>query len=147
MDIRYRHEWKHEIRYADLLAIRQRPEGEEGFQPSENGEGFAPPEGEFGPPEMTQDASATAETDSAGTSASTETQSESGENTMPEPSNAGSGREGNLFDREQTADNASEQTETADSTTAWILVLGSAACLALGLTIALIYKRRQHIDV
>ena len=24
MDIRYRHEWKHEIRYADLLAIRQR---------------------------------------------------------------------------------------------------------------------------
>ena len=23
-DIRYRHEWKHEIRYADLLAIRQR---------------------------------------------------------------------------------------------------------------------------
>ena len=24
MEIRYRHEWKHEIRYADLLAIRQR---------------------------------------------------------------------------------------------------------------------------
>ena len=24
MDIHYRHEWKHEIRYADLLAIRQR---------------------------------------------------------------------------------------------------------------------------
>jgi len=23
-DVRYRHEWKHEIRYADLLAIRQR---------------------------------------------------------------------------------------------------------------------------
>ena len=39
-----------------------------------------------------------------------------------------------------------EQTETADSTTAWILVLGSAVCLALGLTIALIYKRHQHID-
>ena len=24
LDIRYRHEWKHEISYADLLAIRQR---------------------------------------------------------------------------------------------------------------------------
>ena len=24
MDIHYRHEWKHEISYADLLAIRQR---------------------------------------------------------------------------------------------------------------------------
>ena len=24
MDVQYRHEWKHEIRYVDLLAIRQR---------------------------------------------------------------------------------------------------------------------------
>ncbi len=40
----------------------------------------------------------------------------------------------------------SQQDAAADPAFAWCLVLASAAILALGLTVALIWKRRQHID-
>ena len=96
-----------------------RPDGEEGFQPPEGGEGFGPPEEGAAHPEKIRDTPVTEGSVSDEASASPETQNPSEETVTNHPSGAG---------------------------ITWMLVLGSVLCLALGLVVALNYKRCQHID-
>ena len=124
----------------------ERPEGEAGFQPMVDGEGAEPLQGGFGPPENMRDSSATASTPSDGETVSSETQSVSEENVSHQPSEDSSGRNEGIFTEETVQGNSAEQTTATDSSSAWILVLGSILCLALGFVVALVYRRYQHID-
>ena len=124
----------------------ERPDGDEGFGFPENSEGFSHPEGGFGPPSMTQGASATAGPVSAGASEPSETHGTSEENVTHQPPDAASRQDRDTFAEKPASGNGTEPTADTDSTSAWILVLGSVLCLVLGLMVALIYKRSQHID-
>jgi len=113
----------------------ERPEGEEGFPtPPERPEGVdgfqmqMPQNGAgFGPQANLQNATAT-----DGTLPTPEMTQDS--SATAEPAAAGA------------TGSAEAQTAEADSTAAWMLVLVSALVLALGLAVALIYKKSQHID-
>ncbi len=122
------------------------PEGKEGFQMPEGGEGSEPPQGGFGPPETMQDASSIANGTSDEAIVSSETQSASEGNVTHQPSEDGSGRNETTFTEGSVQGNSTEQTTITDSSSAWILVIGSIFCLALGLVVVLVYKRCQHID-
>lgn len=124
----------------------ERPDGDEGFEPPENSEGFSPPGGNFGSPEMTQDSFATVEPVSDEISASSETQSVDEENVTHQPPDADHRRNEDMFTEESGSESGAEQTAVIDTTSAWILVLGSVLSLVLGLMAAWRYKRSQHID-
>ena len=122
------------------------PEGAEGFHPPKNREGFGPPEGGFGPPEMTRDDSATEASDADEASASPEPQSVSEGTVTHETPAADPGRNGDDFTEKTALENGSEQTADANAAYAWMLVTGSVLLLALGLLGVLKYKNDQNID-
>lgn len=105
------------------------PEGFDGTTPPER------PEGKAGFPPMVD-----------GETVSSETQSVSEENVSHQLSEDSSGRNEGIFTEETVQGNSAEQTTATDSSSAWILVLGSILCLALGFVVALVYRRYQHID-